>query len=496
MLSTRSMNGQGDAMGASVRGRARGRGFRGRRLVPYSCRARRPRGVRISSYHSPGDVDEASSDDSTQPPSHPWEPPCATTPLEPEPRGVTSPSPLPELHRDQIIVDAHTEPNRVTGHTMPPECPVDRVGVDAPTEPNIVISFHIELEPTGVQIGEDTPTGTVQNQAQKRRGRGPAKCTEFEKWRKHGKVLLKINTGKTAPCCSNANMFTTRVTWIVKHHCDMSYARWSDVPQAHKDELIDRVRGDFELDWELENHRLTVTKQLRKRFNAFHHELHSIYLSYGSHEEALASGTERVSPLVWVKLCTRWGSEAFKKISNKNRENRKKLLINHTAGRKSFVRILEEKRAESANLVDFFKETHWSKKNSKFITAATEDKYKDMVGKLDTLEPEQRTSEAAAGVFKEVLGSRPGYARGLGEMVIPESTRQRSLEREREYIALIEKHKKEAESSKSEMEAMKANMQKLLERQEQTDRLLRAFFVANPSLSESVRETESVPETQ
>ena len=90
--------------------------------------------------------------------------------------------------------------------------------------------------------GEDTPTGTVQNQAQKRRGRGPAKCTEFEKIRKYGKVLLKINTGETAPCCSNANMFTIRVTWIVKHHCDMSYARWSDVPQAHKDELIDRVR--------------------------------------------------------------------------------------------------------------------------------------------------------------------------------------------------------------------------------------------------------------
>ncbi|KAG7942473.1 hypothetical protein I3843_16G104500 [Carya illinoinensis] len=113
-----------------------------------------------------------------------------------------------------------------------------------------------------------------------------------------------------------------------------------------------------------------------------------------------------------------------------------------------------------------------------------------MVGKLDSLVPEQRTDEAAAGVFREVLGHRPRYARGLGEMVIPESTRQRSLAREKEYIALIEKYKKEAESSKSEMEAMKANMQKLLERQEETDCLLRAFFIANPSLSESLRETQ------
>ncbi|KAG6722725.1 hypothetical protein I3842_03G174300 [Carya illinoinensis] len=459
------MNGRGEVVGDSGRGRPRGRAFRGRRLVPYSCRARRPRGARISSYHSPGDVEEASSDDSTQPPSHPWEPPCAANTLVAEPDSVTLPIIRPEPDRVQIGVNAPTEPNRVTSPT-------------------------IEAEHARVQTSEDIPTEPVVNQAQRRRGRGPAKCIEFEKLRKHGKVLLKINNGETAPCCSNANMFTTRLTWIVKHHCDMSYPRWSDVPQAHKDELIDRVRGDFELDWELENHRLTVTKQLRKRFNAFHHELHRIYLSYANHDEALANGTVLVSPLVWVKLCGRWGSEAFKKISTKNRENRKRLIINHTAGRKSFVRILEEKRTESGNLVDFFKETHWSKKNSKFLSPATEDKYKDMVGKLDNLEPEQRTDETAAGVFREVLGHRPGYSRGLGEMVIPESTRQRSLAREKEYLALIEKHKKDAESSKSEMEAMKANMQLLLERQAETDRLLRAFFAANPSASESLRETQ------
>ncbi|KAF5459612.1 hypothetical protein F2P56_019549 [Juglans regia] len=160
------------------------------------------------------------------------------------------------------------------------------------------------------------------------------------------------------------------------------------------------------------------------------------------------------------------------------------LKINHTTGRKSFVRMLEQKRAENANLVDFYKETHWSKKKDKFVTPATEDIYKDMVGK-----PDKRTDEAAAGVFREVLGHRPGYARGLGEMVIPESTRQRSLAREREYIALIEKHKKEAEASKSQMESMKANMDVMMERQNETDRMLRAIFTANPSLGESPRET-------
>ncbi|XP_041025373.1 uncharacterized protein LOC121265768 [Juglans microcarpa x Juglans regia] len=291
----------------------------------------------------------------------------------------------------------------------------------------------------------------VANQEQPKRRRGPAKCIEFEKARKYGKVLLKINEGETAPCCENASMFTTRVSQIVKQHCDMSYARWTDVPDAEKNELIERVRGDFVLDWDQENHRLAVLKQLRKRFNAFHHELHKKYLSYGSHSEALASGCTMVNDKVWVKLCERWGTDNFKKISAQNRENRNRQTVNHTTGRKSFVRMLEEK--------------------------------KEMIGKMDGLAPEQRTDEAAASVFREVLGQRPGYARGLGEMVIPKSTRQRDREREREYLALIEKHKKDADNYKKDAEVYKTQLdevkdelRELHERQNETDKMMRMFF--------------------
>ncbi|RWR85109.1 hypothetical protein CKAN_01395500 [Cinnamomum micranthum f. kanehirae] len=269
----------------------------------------------------------------------------------------------------------------------------------------------------------------------------------FENPRLQEKLLLMrisvshklTNDGETAPCCENASMFTTRV---------------SAVPQAKKEELIARVKSDFLFDWERENHRLTVTKQLRKRFNSFHHDLHKIYLKYGSHEEALANGTSLVDLLVWVKLCGRWGSDEFKKMSAQNRENRKKLTINHTSGRKSFVRILEQKRAgnNSTNMIDFYKETRWSKKKNAFVTADTEETYKKMQGRMDGLEPEQRTDEAAATVFREVLGHRPGYARGLGEMVIPESSRQRDQLKMQQYMSEIERQKQDAEQRRRDAE--------------------------------------------
>ncbi|XP_041007910.1 uncharacterized protein LOC121265872 [Juglans microcarpa x Juglans regia] len=345
---------------------------------------------------------------------------------------------------------------------------------------------------------------TEGTQEQRRRTRGPSRCIFFDKLRKNGKVQLKINDGETAPCCEHASMFTTRVSWIVKQYCDMSYKRWSDVPPAIKEELIDRVRSDFVLDWDRENHRLSVTKALRKRFNSFHHDLHKIYESYGSHAEALANGTSLVDPIVWVKLCERWGSDAFKKISAQNRENRNKQAINHTSGRKSFVRLLEQKRNENENLVDFYKETRWSKKKNAFVTDATESTYKEMQGRLDGLGPEQRSDEAAATIFREVLGHRPGYARGLGEMVIPESSRQRDKVQMQQYMSEAEKHKKDAEqykkdaeqykkdaeAYKSQLDEMRTEMQELREHQIENDKVMQSFFRAFPSFTESVRQTQ------
>ncbi|KAG7995286.1 hypothetical protein I3843_01G101700 [Carya illinoinensis] len=75
-----------------------------------------------------------------------------------------------------------------------------------------------------------------------------------------------------------------------------------------------------------------------------------------------------------------------------NKFNREKQQNNHIVGRRSFVRLMEMRDKMAAN--------------------------------MSKLEPEKRTKEAAMTIFKEVLGQRLGYVRGLGKMVIPESSRQ------------------------------------------------------------------------
>ncbi|XP_040994427.1 uncharacterized protein LOC121240973 [Juglans microcarpa x Juglans regia] len=108
----------------------------------------------------------------------------------------------------------------------------------------------------------------------------------------------------------------------------------------------------------------------------------------------------------------------------RNKSNREKQQNNHTAGRRSFVRLMEMRSGNEENSVDFFEEVRWSKKNDKFVTLMMKEKYNEMAAKMAELELEKQTKEAATTIFKEVLGHKLGYVRGLGEMVISESSRQ------------------------------------------------------------------------
>ncbi|XP_035546773.1 uncharacterized protein LOC108993919 isoform X2 [Juglans regia] len=263
------------------------------------------------------------------------------------------------------------------------------------------------------------------------------------KLRKHGLIPLKINDGERAPSCENAVFFTTRVTWIIKHHATMAQNTWDAIDTQEKEELINRVRANFILDWSKRNHREMVEKNLGKKFNDFHYQLHKIYMGCATHGEALLKPTSLVESDVWKKLCGRWGSDEFKKISNQNKVNRKRQHVNHTAGRKSFVRLIQEMN--------------------------------NMIEKLDEMELEERTDEAANIIFRDVIGHRSGYARGLGVSVIPEP-RPSSMSAQFEHLAQEnEKHKNEAMMYKTELDDLKREVRQLLVWQQSYDQRMNLF---------------------
>ncbi|KAG2680007.1 hypothetical protein I3760_11G078000 [Carya illinoinensis] len=361
---------------------------------------------------------------------------------------------------------------------------VDTSSNDPTQSPNVGLDDRMDDASEahrGVDI-EDMPT--------RKRGRGPAKGTEFERLRKFGKIPLNIKDGQRGPSCENYNVFSGRVTTIVRLHANMRHASWTMVDKEEKDELINHVRADFVLDWTQSSHRECVTNTLARKYNAFHYILRKVYLGYETHEAALSGGTTLVEKPVWEALCERWSSQGFKKLSKRNRKNRQKQQINHTGGRKSFVRIMEEKHEQAPNLVAFYKEVHWSKKKGRFISETAEHNYNLMVERLNERDLDENVDEAANAVFKEVLGQRSGYARGLGYSVTPEPSL--SLRNNRDYQRISkenEKNKINADLYKSQLEALKTELHEFRSQFQDFEKQMNTRLTELQSQRESHKET-------
>ncbi|XP_042975628.1 uncharacterized protein LOC122307079 [Carya illinoinensis] len=92
----------------------------------------------------------------------------------------------------------------------------------------------------------------------------------------------------------------------------------------------------------------------------------------------------------------------------------------------------------------------------------TETYYNTMCEKLDEIQPEERTDEAAKVIFRDVLGHRSGYTRGLGGSIIPEN-RPSAMSAQLEQLAQEnEKNKNEALKYKTELDEMKRDVRQLL----------------------------------
>ncbi|KAB1209490.1 hypothetical protein CJ030_MR6G028231 [Morella rubra] len=145
-------------------------------------------------------------------------------------------------------------------------------------------------------------------------------------------------------------VFTERVIYIVKDFVDISYESWKFVPLMDKQELYTSV--------------LVAN---------YHYELHEIYKSFLTSEEARQNPPEDLAAQVWIQLCDHWESEAHKKLFRKNALNKTKMAL--------------------------------------FMNR----------------DPTKSDVDVAKEVFREVLGQRSGYAIGLGKFVMPPpSSKERS----------------------------------------------------------------------
>uniref|UniRef100_M8CXG3 Uncharacterized protein n=1 Tax=Aegilops tauschii TaxID=37682 RepID=M8CXG3_AEGTA len=228
--------------------------------------------------------------------------------------------------------------------------------------------------------GDDPCSPTLQNVGTKRNHRR-LRCglkLSLEVWTlpKGVRIPVSLNTsgepvGKAAGTLSNFLCAIARDGVLAP----LTYHDWRRVPEKNKNIIWHIVKLKFDIAPVGE---LWIMKSLGKRWRSWKSFLKlQHYDTHETEEERLADRNPRVLKEQWQFLVAYWSTEKAKAASARSKACQSNVVAHHTAGTKSFARIIEEEKQKRPNkdgpsVEDLFIMTH-TPKNGKPMKKATAD---------------------------------------------------------------------------------------------------------------------------
>ncbi|KAH0642275.1 hypothetical protein KY290_035532 [Solanum tuberosum] len=139
------------------------------------------------------------------------------------------------------------------------------------------------------------------------------------------------------------------------------------------------------------------------------------YDPYDNDEVRMENRPGHIPECQFRELLKYWKFEKFKKMSETNTKNRKKLMNPHTAGKKSFalVRNKLEKEKETVSSKDLFVVTRTRKPGR--LYKATNENTTSKIAKMEEIEKQMSTNDQYVDAFSTVMGpEHPGRLRLYG----------------------------------------------------------------------------------
>ncbi|XP_021859759.1 uncharacterized protein [Spinacia oleracea] len=315
--------------------------------------------------------------------------------------------------------------------------------------------------------------------------RGPSRALKYKKLRstEPGKVKVHIPSSLGAAVGKNANQFVGECADWVKEICPLNVQSWNDMPEDAIDRLYSRIHAKFDfgegahIPKAIHIQCSNLYRHWRERLKADH------FTKCKSLKEAERACPATIDLTQWRWLIYNyWGNPKQREKSEKNRANALSKKIKSACGAKSTARIIYELELEAENEQEVnedeqeVNETNgdpiylklWEKskrhKNGKFDDEA-EIKYKAFKELHEKEVREKGADNLILDIaYKEVLGYRSGYARGLGKghpVLSKDGKKGRAeleanvehLQNENSMIrAEFESHKLEAKKKQQELE--------------------------------------------
>ncbi|KAG8382296.1 hypothetical protein BUALT_Bualt05G0062100 [Buddleja alternifolia] len=280
------------------------------------------------------------------------------------------------------------------------------------------------------------------------RKRGITTGISVEKKRRKGEKLeVTIHPHRQRIVGHNAKEVKTEICVVLKQHAPLQYAYWNDIPTENKKKMWLAMKQKFNLqeDFKVKD---IVYQQMNRQYRSRRHKLHPYYICNKDDEDILHQPPSGVIPEDWELLINYFESDKFKKVSNRNKENRKKLAMNHACWTKSIAQFCYEERdpetEQEPTRTDTWRRTRHSVKKNGWVDEASREAHENLTRlQSQPIEDGQNPmteDEAFIVVFGEEKSNR---LRGCGDGLKPPSKRgqriNKELERENEELKKIEK---------------------------------------------------------
>ncbi|KAJ6848923.1 uncharacterized protein M6B38_272075 [Iris pallida] len=226
-----------------------------------------------------------------------------------------------------------------------------------------------------LQLHVSSPIESLASSAgsSKKNTRGKTRGKAVKKMvQKTGKLQVPIPTRERAPVGENATSLANQIGVEIRAAALLQgIMYWDDIDDSLKKSIILRVRDKFEITNYDEDElvRQTITKICQLRYKDWRSRMHAHYKMLRKngvnprskpYKGISQEDREYMIDRVWTT------NEKYYKRSEQNIVARSSLPWNHSCGSKSFAATMSMK-AEIPHFVDFFKESHWSKKKDDWL---------------------------------------------------------------------------------------------------------------------------------
>lgn len=296
-----------------------------------------------------------------------------------------------------------------------------------PTDPSMHTPLPAQSSAPS-ELSVDTLTITSETSSSNRKkGRGPAKGLKLAKRAQEstdGKLDIEFSDKSNSAVGPNQRMFVDEVVQQMRTYAPLNVKKWAEVPQEAKDNIVAAVLGRWRVP-DTPLRRASILQLANRRYRGWRAKLSKDYSKYDNDEDRRQNRPKEVTEQQWESLIAYFGTDDFKTISDRNKENRSKQKTGKITGSKSFAAVSYDARDPLTGqqpseyrtwlLCHRHSDGTWSDDNARQIY--------EQVNELITQKFEQEgvplSSSTEDELFHSVIGSRPGHVRGQRHGLIP-----------------------------------------------------------------------------